>query len=224
MSELRTRRHFSAEQKAQVVRRHLSGKTPVSDLADELKVQPSLIHLWVKQVLDQAEKAVGRWAGGRAAAAAGSGQGPEDRPARIEAGHQERSHRRTDGGECPRKKRAWGTLKGAWVPHDTRDAIVDYIGRWTERAELPAQRLLGWLELAPSKFHQWKDRYGKANEHNGKVPRDWWPGESRTRGLGETSHPRLPRQPSAERLPPLGVHDARLSTWWRSVPAACIGY
>ncbi len=65
MSELRTRRHFSAEQKAQVVRRHLSGKTPVSDLADEFKVQPSLIHLWVKQVLDQAEKAVGRWAGGR---------------------------------------------------------------------------------------------------------------------------------------------------------------
>jgi putative transposase len=34
--------------------------------------------------------------------------------------------------------------------------------------------LLGWLQLGTSKFHQWKDRYGKANEHNGKVPRDWW--------------------------------------------------
>jgi putative transposase len=34
--------------------------------------------------------------------------------------------------------------------------------------------LLGWLQLGRSKFHQWKDRYGKANEHNGKVPRDWW--------------------------------------------------
>jgi putative transposase len=33
---------------------------------------------------------------------------------------------------------------------------------------------LGWLDLATSKYHQWKDRYGKANEHNGKVPRDWW--------------------------------------------------
>jgi transposase len=60
MSESRTRRHFTAEQKAQVVRRHLSGKTPVSDLADELKVQPSLIHLWIKQVLDQAEQAFER--------------------------------------------------------------------------------------------------------------------------------------------------------------------
>ncbi len=47
MSGSRTRRQFSAEQKAQVARRHWSGKTPVSGLADELKVQPSLIHLWV---------------------------------------------------------------------------------------------------------------------------------------------------------------------------------
>jgi putative transposase len=45
---------------------------------------------------------------------------------------------------------------------------------WTDRAELPARRLLIWLELGVSKFHQWKDRYGKANEHNGQVPRDWW--------------------------------------------------
>lgn len=36
------------------------------------------------------------------------------------------------------------------------------------------QRLLLWLGLASSKFHTWKGRYGKANEHNGKIPRDWW--------------------------------------------------
>lgn len=63
MSEGQTRRHFSAEQKAGVVRRHLSGKIPVSDLADELGVQPTQIHLWVKQVLDQAEKAFDRGTG-----------------------------------------------------------------------------------------------------------------------------------------------------------------
>src|SRR5262245_8104097 len=50
----RTRRTFSAEQKAQVVRRHLADKEPVSKLADELQVQPSLIHLWINQVLTQA--------------------------------------------------------------------------------------------------------------------------------------------------------------------------
>ncbi len=61
-----------------------------------------------------------------------------------------------------------------WVPHDTRDEIVDYIKHWTGRTELPAKRLLGWLSLGTSKYHAWKGRYGKANEHNGKVPRDWW--------------------------------------------------
>jgi transposase InsO family protein len=30
------------------------------------------------------------------------------------------------------------------------------------------------LGLASSKYHDWKGRYGKANEHNGKIPRDWW--------------------------------------------------
>ncbi len=55
-----------------------------------------------------------------------------------------------------------------------RDEIVDYVGRWTERAELPGRRLLGWLGLATSKFHDWKDRYGQVNEHNGKIPRDFW--------------------------------------------------
>lgn len=53
----KVRRHFSAEQKAQIVRRHLTGKEAVSDLADEVQVQPSQIHLWIKQLLDQAEHA-----------------------------------------------------------------------------------------------------------------------------------------------------------------------
>ncbi len=30
------------------------------------------------------------------------------------------------------------------------------------------------MGLGASKYHQWKHRYGKANEHNGEVPRDWW--------------------------------------------------
>ena len=52
-----SRRRFTAEQKAEIVRRHLAGKEPVSNLADEFGLQPSQIHNWVKLVLDQAEKA-----------------------------------------------------------------------------------------------------------------------------------------------------------------------
>jgi transposase InsO family protein len=65
-------------------------------------------------------------------------------------------------------------MKGVWVPHDTRDQIVDYMKYWSERAEQPVGQLLNWLGLASSKYHTWKHRYGKANEHNGKIPRDWW--------------------------------------------------
>jgi putative transposase len=65
-------------------------------------------------------------------------------------------------------------LNGTWVPHDTRDEVVDYVKYWTDRSELPAKRLLAWLGLGTSKFHDWKHRYGQVNEHNGKVPRDWW--------------------------------------------------
>jgi transposase len=50
-------------QKAQIVRRHLGGKEPVSSLADEFGLQPSQIHTWVKQVLDQAERAFEHAAG-----------------------------------------------------------------------------------------------------------------------------------------------------------------
>jgi hypothetical protein len=38
----------------------------------------------------------------------------------------------------------------------------------------PRQRLLSWLSLGTSKFHDWKHRHGKAKEHNGMLPRDWW--------------------------------------------------
>ncbi len=30
------------------------------------------------------------------------------------------------------------------------------------------------MGLGTSKFHDWKRRYGKVNDNNGKVPRDWW--------------------------------------------------
>ena len=36
------------------------------------------------------------------------------------------------------------------------------------------RRFLGWLGIAASKFHDWRARYGLANEHNALVPRDWW--------------------------------------------------
>jgi len=61
-----------------------------------------------------------------------------------------------------------------WVPHDTRDQIVDFVRRWSDRSEIGAGRFIEWLGVRASKFYDWRERYGKANEHNAWVPRDFW--------------------------------------------------
>lgn len=57
---------------------------------------------------------------------------------------------------------------------DVRDQIIDYITYWRERTGLPAERLVCWIGITHSKYHAWRTRYGKVNEHNAAVPRDQW--------------------------------------------------
>jgi transposase InsO family protein len=42
------------------------------------------------------------------------------------------------------------------------------------RTEIAVCSLVLWLGITLSKFHDWGKRYGKANEHNAWIPRDWW--------------------------------------------------
>jgi len=51
---------------------------------------------------------------------------------------------------------------------------VDFVQRWSDRTEIGAGRFIEWLGVRASKFYDWRERYGKANEHNGWVPRDFW--------------------------------------------------
>ena len=82
--------------------------------------------------------------------------------------------------------------------------MVDYVNRWTKRTELPARKLLGWLELATSKYHA----VARALRSAQRAQR---PHAARrlAGGLGEAGDLGLSRPPSAGRLSPLGVHDAR---------------
>src|SRR5438270_13683216 len=51
------------------------------------------------------------------------------------------------------RKKSWGTLTGNWVPHDVRDQIVDFVRRWSERAEIGVVRFIHWLGVVASKFY-----------------------------------------------------------------------
>lgn len=65
-------------------------------------------------------------------------------------------------------------MKDAWAEPDMRDELVDCVCRWSERTGIGIRRLVRWIGISRSKFYQWKERYGKVNEHNGKIPRDFW--------------------------------------------------
>jgi transposase-like protein len=55
----RTRRHHTSEQKAAMLKEHLVDKTPISDICDKHKLQPSLFYGWQRQLFENAEKALG---------------------------------------------------------------------------------------------------------------------------------------------------------------------
>jgi putative transposase len=60
------------------------------------------------------------------------------------------------------------------VPPDTRDAVVDFVNRWSQKTEILRGQFIAWLGMWASKFYGWSCRYGKVNEHNGWIPRDFW--------------------------------------------------
>jgi transposase InsO family protein len=51
---------------------------------------------------------------------------------------------------------------------------VDFVRSWAEKTGLAIEQLLKWLELSAGKFYDWRQRYGRANQHNHWVPRDFW--------------------------------------------------
>lgn len=71
----RPRRYFSPQDKLAALRRHLVEKTPISDLCDELGIQPTLLYQWQKQLFEN---------GAAAFAASARKDGQDKRIARLE--------------------------------------------------------------------------------------------------------------------------------------------
>ena len=51
---------------------------------------------------------------------------------------------------------------------------MDFIHRWSKNSGIPIFRFITWIGIGNSKFYEWKRRYGKVNEHNSWIPRDFW--------------------------------------------------
>jgi hypothetical protein len=55
-----------------------------------------------------------------------------------------------------------------------RDGATDFTAEWSERTVISAVRFISWLGLQRVKFYAWKARYGKSNEHDGRIARVHW--------------------------------------------------
>ena len=55
-----------------------------------------------------------------------------------------------------------------------RDEVIDYVRYWSDKTEIKATKMIGWINITRSKYYDWRNRYGKVNEHNAWIPRDFW--------------------------------------------------
>jgi putative transposase len=52
--------------------------------------------------------------------------------------------------------------------------VVDFVKGWSTKTQIAQTKLIEWFGIGESKYYKWCKRYGKANEHNALVPRDFW--------------------------------------------------
>ena len=57
MSDKRTRRHFSAQDKVAALKRHLVEKIQISNLCDELDIYPTQFYAWLKEFFENGHAA-----------------------------------------------------------------------------------------------------------------------------------------------------------------------
>ena len=65
-------------------------------------------------------------------------------------------------------------MKVSWVQPDIRDEVIDYVRYYSDKTEIAAGDFIRRIGIVRSKYYDWKHRYGKVNEHNAWIPRDFW--------------------------------------------------
>jgi hypothetical protein len=60
------------------------------------------------------------------------------------------------------------------VAPEVRDAVVDWVQRWSLKSGFSQRQMLRWLDLQNSRFHDWQRRFAQGNRHNANLPRSGW--------------------------------------------------
>jgi transposase-like protein len=62
---MRRRKNYTAEEKVRILRRHLIDQVPVSDLCDEIGLQPTVFYRWQKEFFEHGAAAFERGSNGK---------------------------------------------------------------------------------------------------------------------------------------------------------------
>src|SRR5215217_5733800 len=117
------RKHYAPEEKVVILRRHLLEKEPISKLCDEVGLQPKVFYRWQKEFFESGAAAFEQKARPNHSA-------DQERIAYLEKKILTKDEVLAGlMAEHVALKNAWGTLTGIWVPHDTREQIVDFVRR-----------------------------------------------------------------------------------------------
>jgi len=52
--------------------------------------------------------------------------------------------------------------------------MVDFVRLWSKKSGIASKVLVKWIGVSLSKFHDWRRRYGRGNQHNAWLPREHW--------------------------------------------------
>ena len=162
------RKHYTPEEKVAILRRPLVEGVPISDLCDERGLQPTVLYRWQKEFF---ENGVAAFEPKRPS----NHSAEQERIAYLEKKIQTKDEVLAElmAEHVALKKhlgnsdRRLGSARHAGPDRGFRPALVG--GDRDRRG-----RFIVWLDITASKFYDWRERYGKANEHNGWVPRDFW--------------------------------------------------
>ncbi|MCX5643638.1 MAG: IS3 family transposase [Phycisphaerae bacterium] len=168
-----TRRQFSAKEKVEILRLHLLEHKPISEVCEQYQLNPTVFYRWQKDLFDHGAAAFDRAESGSADRATQKLQ-KENTQLKTKLASKDEVIAEIMGEQVRLKKNTWSGLKDAWAEPDVRDAVVDYVRYWSERTGISYRRIVQWIGIPRSKFYQWRERYGKVNEHNAWIPRDFW--------------------------------------------------
>ena len=163
------RKNFTPEEKVSILKKHLVEDVPVSDLCDQYSLHPSLFYRWQKQFFENGFLAFQNQTSNPTSLLE---KKISDLEHKLNKKHEVLSELMEEHIEL--KKKSWGNLKDMWVPHDIRDNIVDFVRHWAVKTNILIGQFITWLGISPSKFFNWRLRYGRVNEHNAWIPRDFW--------------------------------------------------